>query len=350
MNIQKYRDIPLISIVVPAYNAESFIGQTIISIIGQTYKNIEVIVVNDGSKDNTADLVRSIAQADSRITLLNQSNSGVSAARNLGIEKSKGEFIAFIDADDIYYPQAIEKLTNTILQADDSVGVVYGWSAHIDESGNFTSSFNCSTSKGDVYQDLIQSQFVGNASAFFVRRSCIDKTGYFDRQILPGCADWDFLLKLAERYQFKVVPEFLIGYRKLSTSMSSDFAKMEKAYQQIIDNACKRNPDLTAESLRTSRSWYFLYLSIQSRISRKYSQSISYLCKALILNKQPLSNSYVRQTLFYTFIEIAISPLGFILNMDNAEWKKFLRKWKKSYSPVNNLSDLYKLAPKPLTK
>ena len=350
MNIRKYKDNPLVSIVVPAYNAASFIGQTLKSIIEQTYKNIEVIVVNDGSKDNTADLVRSFAQADSRITLVEQQNLGVSAARNLGIEKLKGEFIALIDADDIYYPQAIEKLTNTILQADDSVGVVYGWSAHIDESENLTGSFNCSTFEGDVYKDLIQSQFVGNASAFLARRSCIDKTGYFDRQILPGCADWDFLLKLGERYQFKVVPEFLIGYRKLSTSMSSDFAKMEKAYQQIIDNACKRNPALTAESLCASKSNYFIYLSTQSRITRKYYQSISYLWKALILDKQLLSNSYVRQNLFLTFADIAISPLGFILNMDNAEWKKFLRKLKRSYSPVNNLSDLYKLAPKSSNK
>lgn len=350
MKTQSIKSLPLVSIVIPAYNAAQFIGYTLNSAIQQTYKNIEVIVVDDGSKDNTADIVRSFARSDSRITLISQLNSGVSAARNQGIKKSKGEFFALIDADDIYYPQAIEKLTNTILQADDTVGLVYTWSIYIDEKGNVVGGCNRSQLEGDVSKILLETNIVGNASATLIRKLCIDKAGYFDREILPGCADWDFFLKIAEYYQFKVVPEFLIGYRKLSTSMSSDFTKMEKAYQQIVDNAYQRNPNISAKSLSISKSWYFLYLSVQSRLSRKYNKTFIYLYRAFISNKKIFTDSYVHQIFVFTLLEIAISPIGFIFNMDNATWKKFLRRLKRSYLPTGNILEIYKITPEPLSK
>ena len=92
---------PLVSVIVPAYNAETYIAQTLNSVLSQTYKNIEVIVVDDGSHDGTTQIVEAIMRRDDRVTLLHQSNSGVAAARNLAIEKSRGEYIAPIDADDI---------------------------------------------------------------------------------------------------------------------------------------------------------------------------------------------------------------------------------------------------------
>jgi glycosyltransferase involved in cell wall biosynthesis len=96
---------PLVSVIIPAYNAENFIAKTLESVLSQTYQNIEVLVVDDGSTDTTAEIVKSFVQKDSRVSLLQQSNAGVAAARNLAIEKSKGEYIAPIDADDIWYPQ-----------------------------------------------------------------------------------------------------------------------------------------------------------------------------------------------------------------------------------------------------
>ena len=114
-------DQPLVSVIVPAYNAEAFIGDTLDSIINQTYTNLEVLVVDDGSQDRTPEIVESIAQKDPRVILLRQSNAGVAAARNLAIQKSTGDYIAPIDADDIWYPQKLEKQMQCMLTADPSV-------------------------------------------------------------------------------------------------------------------------------------------------------------------------------------------------------------------------------------
>lgn len=129
-------DQPLVSVILPAYNAEAFIGDTLDSIINQTYINIEVLVVDDGSQDRTAEIVQSIAQKDSRVTLLWQSNAGVAAARNLAIQKSTGDYIAPIDADDIWYPQKLEKQMQCMLKANPSVGLIYTWTAGVTEKGS----------------------------------------------------------------------------------------------------------------------------------------------------------------------------------------------------------------------
>lgn len=108
-------NLPFVSVIIPAYNAEAFIGRTLESVLAQTYENIEVLVVDDGSRDRTAEIVASFAQKDSRVILLKQQNAGVAAARNLAIEKSRGEYIAPLDADDIWYPSKLDKQVQCIL-------------------------------------------------------------------------------------------------------------------------------------------------------------------------------------------------------------------------------------------
>jgi glycosyltransferase involved in cell wall biosynthesis len=98
----------LVSVVIPAYNAASFIERTINSVLSQTYQNFEILVINDGSKDNTLEVIQKLSQKDPRIKVLDKKNSGVSDTRNLGIEMSKGDFIAFLDADDIWLPNKLE--------------------------------------------------------------------------------------------------------------------------------------------------------------------------------------------------------------------------------------------------
>lgn len=105
-------DAPLVSVIIPAYNADNFIAQTLESVLSQTYQNIEILVVDDGSTDTTPEIVKDFATKDSRVNLLQQSNAGVAVARNLAYLHSKGEYIAPIDADDIWYPQNLENKLN----------------------------------------------------------------------------------------------------------------------------------------------------------------------------------------------------------------------------------------------
>lgn len=339
---------PLVSIIIPAYNAESFIQETLFSIVQQTYQKIEIIVVDDGSKDNTNNLIKSFALSDSRITVMSQSNSGVSAARNLGIEKSKGEFIAFIDADDIYSPCAIEKLTSTMLQADDSVGVVYGWTARIDEKTSLTGKFTTPQSSGNIYQEILRNDFV--ASATLVRKKCIDRVGNFNCSMRFGCEDWDFYLRLSEHYLYKAIPEFIYGYREVYDSTTYNCSKMEHGYQQYIAEACKRNTEISTEVVNSILASSFLYLSSKNRAERKFLDSIKYIIRAWSMYPEIRHNFYFHQVLKNTLLEIILFPIVFLLWHDFKSWIRFKQKLKTNFYQVFGFPPMFDLANESFSK
>lgn len=275
----------LVSVIIPAYNAEKFIYRTLESVLCQTYKNIEVLVINDGSQDRTAEIVQSIAQKDSRVILLQQENAGVAAARNLGIDKSIGEFIAPIDADDIWYPQNLEKQVRCLLQAEPSVGLVYSWSIDINEEDKLTGDFRAANIEGDVFTTLLCHNFLGNASSTLIRRSCVEKIGGYNTQLkaqnAQGCEDWDFYLRIAEHYQFKVVPEFFIGYRKVANTMSGDYKKMAKSHELMLKEIQQKHSDISKGLYQLSKSSFYMYLARQSSIYDNHHQTLYWLSQAL---------------------------------------------------------------------
>ena len=182
------------------------------------------MVIDDGSQDRTADIVRQFARYDSRIKLLQQPNAGVASARNLGIEKAKGEFIAPIDADDIWFPTNLEKQVQRMIATGSAVGLVYSWSLDIDLNGHFTGIFKGAVIEGDVYSTLVCHYFLGNASCALIRRTCLDKVGNYNCDLInrgaQGCEDWELSLRLSEKCQFKAVREFLVCYRVMPGTMS----------------------------------------------------------------------------------------------------------------------------------
>ncbi|MEG4317851.1 MULTISPECIES: glycosyltransferase family A protein [unclassified Microcoleus] len=272
---------PLISVIIPAYNAEEFIAQTIESVLSQTYQNIEILVVDDGSTDTTAEIIKSFAQKDSRIILLQQSNAGVAAARNLAIQKSKGEYIAPIDADDIWYPQNLEKQVKCLTDSAPSVGVVYSWSVDINEQDLLTGGFYNSTIAGAVYTPLVYKYFIGNASSSLIRRICFEKVGGYNCQFklesAQGCEDWELYLRIAEHYQFKVVPEYLVGYRQIASSMSGNYAAMAKSHSLIMADVRQRHPEIPSSIYRWSSSSFYIYLAFRSNSSGNYRSTLSWL-------------------------------------------------------------------------
>ena len=227
---KKEQSPPLVSVIIPAYNAERFIGETIRSVLLQTYPNIEIIVVDDGSKDDTATIVGQFAERDPRIILSQQPNAGVAAARNCAIKHSRGEFVAPIDSDDLWYPHKIEKQVERILHASADIGLVYTWSAHIDEEGSLTGGYN---------------------------KSLRDRGA-------QGCEDWDIALRVAERYKFLVVPEFLVGYRQAFGSMSSLGIAMEHSYNLTAAYIKQNHPEIPRVVYKWSKAEFFLLLSPRS--------------------------------------------------------------------------------------
>ncbi len=276
---------PAVSVVVPAYNAADCIEVTLRSLLMQTYHSFEVVVVDDGSTDSTATVVQAIAQEDDRIRLITQANAGVAAARNAGIQAAVGQFVAPIDADDIWYPTAIARMVQRFQEMPDTTGVVYAWAVDIDERGQPIGGFHAARIEGQVLKTLLCHNFLGTASATLMRRSLLMEVGGYDTQFqaeqAQGCEDWDLYLRLAERTKFAVVPEFLVGYRKRSGSMSGNLTRMARSQQRMLQQLRSRCPDLPEWLYRLSYSSFYLYLAYQSHLVQSPREVMYWLKEAI---------------------------------------------------------------------
>jgi glycosyltransferase involved in cell wall biosynthesis len=227
-----------ISIVIPAYNAELTILDTIKSVQKQTFSDWELIIINDGSTDKTLEIVSAIK--DSRIEVFSYENKGLSVARNRGISRATADFIAFLDADDLWTPDKLE-LQLAALQKNPKAGVAYSWTLNMNETGNIFHSGNNVFFEGNVYGELLICNFIANGSNPLIRREAIESVGQFD-PTLSSCEDWDYWFRLASNWDFTVVPKPQILYRHSSGSMSAKVDIMEEAYLTVLNRALKAAP------------------------------------------------------------------------------------------------------------
>ncbi|NJM48283.1 MAG: glycosyltransferase family 2 protein [Alkalinema sp. RU_4_3] len=261
--------LPLITVVIPLYNGAEFIERTLRSVMAQTYGNLEILVVDDGSTDDSAQLVKALAGQDDRIRLIPKPNGGVASARNLGIQRARGEWIGFVDADDIWDPTFIQKVVDRTVFCSDSVGVIYSWAQNINDRDQPIPGVHVAAITGNVYATLLCHNFLGNASATVIRRSCLDRVGGYDSGLraaqAQGCEDWDLYLRLAESYDYAVIPELLVGYRKLENSMSGDGHTMARSQGIMLDKVRSRHPEIPDWYYGLSRSSFYLYLALQGQ-------------------------------------------------------------------------------------
>jgi len=276
----------LVSIVIPAYNAAAFIGETLASALDQTYRNIEIVVVDDGSTDKTSEIVEAAATRDSRVRLLRQPNRGVAAARNLGIEHSQGAFVAPLDADDLWRPDKIARQVATMHRSGPRVGMVYTWSLLIDEASQILPRPGAAWYYyGNVVPYLITHNFVGNGSTPLLRRDCVLEVGGYDRSIRAhggeGTEDLMLYLKIAEQYQVAFVPAFLVGYRMTPFSMSSNARQMIRGHELVLEVMRARHPELPNRIFRWSRSRTCFLMSGMSLRRRMFIFGVLLLARAL---------------------------------------------------------------------
>lgn len=230
---------PVISVVVPAYNVENTILETINSIQQQTFPDFEIVVINDGSTDGTLDKLSIID--DPRLKIFSYENGGLPVARNRGIERATGNFIAFVDADDLWTADKLE-LQLAALHKHPEANVAYSWTTFIDEEGNFLYDGEPFNYVGNVYAQLLVKNFIASGSNILIRSQVVEEIGKFDPE-LKSAEDWDFSLRLAAHYPFALVPKHQILYRKSSQSMTSKVDVMEKAITTVIDRGFKAAPD-----------------------------------------------------------------------------------------------------------
>jgi len=260
--------VPRISIIVPAHDAADTIEETLASALAQTERDLEVVVVDDGSRDETAAIVERVAQRDRRVRLLRQQRSGVAAARNAALAASDGEFVAPLDADDLWAPAKLERQRERFARASRRVGLVYAWTIVVDEAGRSIQRAPAWRAERYVLPMLATFHFLGSASCPLIPRRVLEEVGGYDTSLraenAQGCEDWDLALRIAERYEFALTPAYLVGYRRRTGSMSSDGTAMWRSYERVMARVAKSHPELPAELSRWSRSQFQLYLATLS--------------------------------------------------------------------------------------
>ncbi|WP_204106044.1 MULTISPECIES: glycosyltransferase [Spirulina sp. CCY15215] len=248
---------PKISIIIPVYNGEKTIRETIDSVFAQTFQDWELIISNDGSSDRTLEIVTAIS--DPRIRIISDVNAGLSESRNRGIKMAIGAYISFLDADDLWSPDKLEAQLQA-LENNPEAAVAYSWTDYIDDRGNWVRSGLHLSPQGNVLSELFLHNFLENGSNLLVRREAIDRIGYFETS-LTSVQDWDFYLRLADRYHFVPVSRSQIFYRISDTSFSTNLQRHHSQSLLVIELALKRNPELLQPLKNKSLSLLYKYLA-----------------------------------------------------------------------------------------
>ena len=216
---------PLVSVIMPAYNSEAYIEEAIQSVLSQTYKNFEFIIINDASKDGTLNVIKNYAKKDKRITVVtNLTNLGVGATRALGIEKSKGSFIMWQDSDDISLPRRMELQLDYLLE-NELVGVVGGYIEFFGE-GIKTTLRKYSQNDAELRRRIFMYSPVAQPASMY-RKEVYEKVGTYDAQYTVA-EDLEMIFRTGTEYRFANVQTLVLRYRQSSTSLTMQaLRKME---------------------------------------------------------------------------------------------------------------------------
>jgi len=227
-----------VSVIIPAYNQDKFIEETLKSVLAQTYKNFECIIVDDGSTDDTKAVAGKYIDRD-KIKYFYQENKGLAGARNTGLKLAKGKYIHFLDSDDLICNYFLEHMVGKLNHHKDIDVLSCAW-VLIDEAGRRISS-KIGPAKSDNYlQDLIL-QNLFPVHAVMARRDIIDSAGLFSES-LSALEDWDMWLRIAMNgCRFDVLDEVVVRYRRQKESMTLDISRMIKNLHLFLNNLCERN-------------------------------------------------------------------------------------------------------------
>ncbi|MGO9273601.1 MAG: glycosyltransferase family 2 protein [Terriglobia bacterium] len=235
---------PKVSVVIPAYNAARWIAGTLDSVLAQTFRNFEVIVVDDGSSDETPQVV---AGYGSRVRYLRKENGGAASARNVGIHASGGPYIAFLDADDLWLPEKLQLQMDLFSRHPDLAWVYSDAMVFDGEAGQelhkYTISDVTKLCTGDVLRALLLFNFIASPTPV-IRRDVFDAVGYFNEaSLMRGLEDWDMWLRIAAKYQVRSVDRPLARYRLHATSTTGamDLADAFRTKCMIIESAVARD-------------------------------------------------------------------------------------------------------------
>ena len=313
---------PKVSVVIPTYNRADFICDAIESVLAQTYKDYEVIVVDDGSTDNTREVLKKYGD---RIKYIYQENKRQGAARNTGIKNSTGEYIAFLDSDDTWLPHKLEKDVACI-ESDSKIGLVYSNVVKVYSSTGKPLYEKTDTVKptGDVLEQVVLRCFISPGSNPLVRKECFMKVGLFNesRDVVE---DYEMVVRIASEYHFGHVNEITTKYRVHKNNDSSNADFIRKAYINGVDVVFHNERLLPRILHLKNRAYSNAYIYVATRyFSVDIKEARANLLRAIKLYPK----SILDRRFIYTFIR---ALLGNKLYFTARKIKRYIQK-----CPVDN--------------
>jgi glycosyltransferase involved in cell wall biosynthesis len=317
---------PIMSVVVPAYNVMTTIRETLESILNQTFQDFEIIVVDDGSTDETSTIVKSFS--DKRMKLFSQSNRGLAGARNTGIHLAKGKYVAFCDSDDIWEPEKLD-LHVEHLEGDVDLGISYCGSSLIDENGKFLKTSQRPKLKHVSAADIFKRNPIGNGSVAVFRRIALDAISY--RPVRETERDWwfdetfkqsediDAWMRFALQSDWKIegVQGLLTRYRVQPGGLSANLEKQFDTWCRMRDKVRDYAPRFAAKYAHVAESYQLRYLARRAFVMGHGTVAAKLARKALSKSIQPLLEEPIKtaSTLF------ACEALNFICHMPKLKAK-----------------------------
>lgn len=282
---------PLVSVIIPCFNAESYIEETLQSILKSTYPKIEIIIIDDGSTDKTIRVIEDYQGNHANIKIIQQQNCGPGAARNAGVRMAKGEAIAFLDADDIWDATKIEKQMchfkpGTLIYTDRiNFGDLGGLSEKQSESVN--------QPEGSVFPELfLQGNFVTMSSVLLHKDDFQNAEGFDENPEIAGVADWDLWLRMARAVRFKFIPEPLTLYRCHESGMSKQIMSMHTGKQQVID---KFKGSVSDSELNAATQSALAGSAFFAKNQEQFLLALKFYCKCILNN--PTNTSLYKQAI-----------------------------------------------------
>jgi hypothetical protein len=276
------RNVPAVSVIIPAFNAARTLPSTLESLFAQTMGNFEAVLVDDGSTDSTFDIAAAFARRDPRLKVIRQPNGGLADARNAAIRHSHAPLIAALDADDVWHPTFLEKLSAALERGGGDAVLAYANARTIDLNGRVLDNLPSYDQSGRAFHQLLMIDFIGNGSAIMFRRDVAVQVGAYERRLqhefgAQGCEDWLLALRLAALGPIVAVREFLVGYRSVPGAMSKDRTRMRRSRLHALQILCSefecRHNKPARWALGTAHAKCFLH-ELRSHQLRQASNSL----------------------------------------------------------------------------
>lgn len=223
---------PNVSVIIPTYNRANVLGRAVRSVLDQDYRDFEIIVVDDGSTDNTEQVVRAFDKPQIKY-VRHEKNMGPAVARNTGIGHARGKYIAFQDSDDEWFPEKLGRQVQVFETASERVGAVYTGFWRIGDSSRKYEPRRREKLQGDIHKELLRGNFLGTPT-ILVKKECFKSLGLFDEKLFH-LEDWEAWLRISTKYEFHLIDEGLVECFESPDSLSANLSTLIEAHEYILE-------------------------------------------------------------------------------------------------------------------